>query len=39
VIYVAVGGNDLAYINEFGEVFSIISGENTKVYSPMRVKI
>lgn len=36
---VSVGGQDLAYIDQFGTVFSVISGEDCKVYQPMKINI
>eukprot|EP00347_Sterkiella_histriomuscorum_P002508 403367880 len=39
VVSVSIGGQDLAYIDEFGTVFSVSSGEDVKVYQPMKINI
>lgn len=39
VVYVSIGGQDLAYIDSYGFVYQVVSGENIKVYPSMRINI
>ncbi|CDW91727.1 xpg i-region family protein [Stylonychia lemnae] len=45
VVYVAVGGQDLSYIDQFGQVYSVVStgsdvpNSETKILQPMKINI